>query len=96
MSIEQLQELARKVEQFGLDDLSKLAPIGDLGYLNAISYYRGDPLRSELIDNIMKAFYEQYNAHGWTVESKSSKWRNTDNSYYCPELKLYWQIDSGD
>ena len=34
MSKEQEMELVRKVGLFGLSDLNKLAPIGDLGYAN--------------------------------------------------------------
>ena len=33
------RELLLKVGVFGLQDLRRLAPIGDIGYLNAISYY---------------------------------------------------------
>ena len=34
MSKEQEMELVRKFSLFGLSDLNKLAPIGDLGYAN--------------------------------------------------------------
>lgn len=34
MSREQEMELVRKVGLLGLKDLNKLAPIGDLGYMN--------------------------------------------------------------
>ena len=95
MSDEQRMQLVRKIGLLGLSDLNKLAPIGDIGYLNAISFYH-DFLRSGMIDAIIKAFYEQKQNNNWTVEGKSSRWRNTDNSYHCPELGLYWQVDSGD
>lgn len=96
MSRERTMELVRKVGLFGLRDLSKLAPIGDLGYLNAISFYRGDFLRSGLIEAIMAAFYEQRERNGWTVEGRETQWRCTDHEYHCPELGLHWKIDSGD
>lgn len=89
-------DLVRKVGLFGLKDLNKLAPIGDLGYLNAISYYRGDFLRSGLIEAIMDAFWEQKEKNGWTVEGGNTKWRCTDHWSYCPELGLRWSVDSGD
>jgi len=92
----QRMELIRKVGLFGLSDLRKLAPIGDLGYLNASSFYRGNYPLAGLLDDMMRAFYEQRKRFGWTVEGRSSKWRNSDNSYSCPELQMQWAIDSGD
>ena len=96
MSNEQRMELLRKVGVLGLRDLRMLAPIGDLGYLNATSFYRGDFLRSGLIDAIMKAFYEQREKYGWTIEGGETRWRCTDHWAYCPELGMSWRIDSGD
>ena len=96
MNNEQTMDLVRKVGLFGLKDLNKLAPIGDLGYLNAISYYRGDFLRSGLIEAIMDAFREQMKDNKWTVQSGDTKWRCTDHWSYCPELGLRWSVDSGD
>ena len=89
MNNEQTMDLVRKVGLFGMKDLNKLAPIGDLGYLNSISYYRGDFLRSGLIEAIMDAFREQMKDNKWT-------WRCTDHWSYCPELGLRWSVDSGD
>jgi hypothetical protein len=99
MNNEQTMDLVRKVGLFGLKDLNKLAPIGDLDYLNAISYYRGDFLRSGLIEAIMDAFREQMKDNGWTVQggdTKWTKWRCTDHWSYCPELGLRWSVDSSD
>ena len=96
MTDEQLKELAQKIEKYGLDDLRKLAPIGDIGYLNAIDYYRGNFLRSEMIAAIYKAYCAQFKKYGWTEQVTSSRWRNSDNSYYCPEIGLRYSIDSGD
>ena len=95
MSRKEDLELARKVGVLGLGDLRKLAPIGDLGYANGWDFYSGF-FKSDLPIAIMKAFWEQKEKYGWTVECYSSRWRNTDNSYYCPELGLRWSIDSGD
>ena len=96
MTPENLKKIAEKVIEHGTSDLRKLAPIGDIGYLNGIEFYKGDFYRSIIPDAIMKAFWEQKKEYGWTVESKESHWRNTDNSYYCPELELRWAVDSGD
>ena len=91
-------ELVRKVGLFGLKDLNKLAPIGDIGYLNAIDspWNKGVYPKSGLIEDIIHAFWQQKRKNGWTEECKSSRWRNTDNSYCCPELKMYWAVNSGD
>ena len=89
------RELLLKVGLFGLQDLRRLAPIGDIGYLNDISYYH-DYERSGLIRDLMKAFYEQQKKYGWTVEGGSTSWRCTDHWAYCPEIGLSWSVDSGD
>ena len=96
MNDKERMNLIRKIGVFGLKDLRKLAPIGDIGYLNAIDFYRGSYPKSGMINDIMKAFYQQKKRYGWTETCTSSRYRNTDNSYSCPELKLYWAIDSGD
>ena len=98
MTKEEKQELARKVSLFGLDDLRKLAPIGDLGYENGwyppfwdnVDMY----LDVELPKSIIKAFYEQREKFGFTVESYDSGYARTDHHSYCPELGLRWSVDS--
>ena len=92
MNDEQRMELVRKVGLFGLKDLRKLAPIGDLGYLNVISYYRGSFLMSGLPQAIMDAFHEQKKKYGWTVESGNTVWRCTDHWSRCPELGFSWRL----
>lgn len=89
-------DLLRKVGLFGLKDLRTLAPIGDLGYLNGISYYRGSFLLGDLPSAIMDAFWEQKERYGWTVNGGDTAWRCTDHWSYCPELGLSWSVDSGD
>lgn len=89
------RELLLKVGLFGIDDLRRLAPIGDLGYLNAIDFYH-DYENSGLISDIMKAFHEQREKNGWTVEGGNTKWRCTDHWSRCPELGMSWKVDSGD
>ena len=89
------RELLLKVGVFGLQDLRRLAPIGDIGYLNAITFYH-DYERSGLLRDLMKAFYEQQKKYGWTVEGGDTGWSCTDHWAYCPEIGLRWSVDSGD
>lgn len=92
MSREEEMKLIRKVGLFGLSDLRKIAPIGDLGYANGWYYYH-DFIRSELPKAIMSEFYKQgfVPDKGW-----SSGYRKTDHHYVCTELGLSWSVDSGD
>lgn len=95
MSKDQQMELLRKVGLLGTNDLRKLAPIGDIDYLNAIYWYKGNLLRSEIPRIIMKAFYEQREKYGYTIVEVYNNHRG-DNQYKCPELGLYWGVDSSD
>ena len=91
------RELLLKVGLFGIQDLNRLAPIGDIGYLNDISYYKGREYEmSGLKRDIMKAFDEQREKNGWTVEGGNTVWRCTDHWSHCPEIGLSWSVDSGD
>lgn len=103
MSTEQGIELLMKVGVLGLSDLRKLAPIGDIGYLNGIDFYSRyleDSLdkfcRTTLLEWIMDAFHEQREKFGYTVQGHSTGYRQTDHHSYCPELGLRWSVDSGD
>jgi hypothetical protein len=98
MTDNQLMDLYRKVSLFGLSDLRKLAPIGDIGYLNGISFYRGSSfrsfLRSTLLDWVYKAYCEQFKMMGWT--ERASKSGRCIHDYYCPELGFSYGVDSSD
>lgn len=98
MSDNQLMDLYRKVSLFGLSDLRKLSPIGDIGYLNGISYYRGNDfrsfLRSTLLDWVYNAYCEQFKGSGWTERASQSG--RCIHDYYCPELGFSYGIDSSD
>jgi len=85
--------LLLKVGAFGIQDLRRLAPIGDIGYLNAADFYKGWYERSGLINDIMKAFWEQKDKYGFTIEGRSSGWP-CDHRSYCPQLGLTWSVDS--
>ena len=95
----QLMDLYRKVTLFGVQDLRRLSPIGDIGYLNSISYYRHEEsfygfLRSGLLSIIYDAFSEQYKSRGFTLRGWSTGWANTDHHTHCKELGLTYHVDS--
>lgn len=78
------QELMEKVERFGLSDLRKLAPIGDLWYANGWE-------NGGIEQQIMKAFREQ----GFHFDKgRSHGWAGTDHESYCTELGLTMRVDS--
>lgn len=105
MNVSELRKLYCKVGVFGLGDLRKLAPIGDIGYLNGIDFYKRYHrdersfekfCRTTLLEWIMEAFHEQSERMGYTVQGHSTGYRGTDHHAYCPELGLRWSVDSGD
>lgn len=97
MSDREKLELTRKIGLFGLSDLRKIAPIGDLGYANGWETYWGKGWMNGGMENaIVKAFREQQKKYGWKVEGYSTGYRNTDHHTYCKELGLSWSVDSGD
>lgn len=88
------KELTRKIGLFGLSDLRKLAPIGDLGYENGWETFYGKGwMFGGMEKAIMKAFREQGFKFdkGW-----SSGYRGTDHHSVCTELGLSYSVDSGD
>ena len=99
MSKEQEMELVRKVVLFGLSDLNKLAPIGDLGYSNSWYppfFWKVTWASTDLPRLIYEAYCEQFNSNNWHEECYDSCYRMTDHHYHCPELGLRWSVDSGD
>lgn len=89
MRQEQKMELIRKVGVFGLNDLRKLAPIGDLGFMNG--WEDGDLER-----DVFHAFMEQREKYGFKVEEHHIGDRGYDNRYTCEELGLKWHVCSSD
>ena len=90
------KELSKKIEKYGLSDLRKLAPIGNLGYANDWDWNpRGEKgwFYGEMEKAIMKAFHEQ----GFKFDKGySTGYRQTDHHYICTELGLSYSVDSGD
>ena len=90
------KDLSRKIGLFGLSDLRKLAPVGDLDYANGWywnpsgkkGWFYGDMEKS-----VMDAFREQEFKFD---KGYSSGYRNTDHHYYCTELKMSYSVDSSD
>ena len=94
---ERKKELVRKIGLFGLSDLRKLAPIGDLGYANGWTPIFHDDGRGwmygEMESSILSAFREQ----GFRFDKGySSGYRGTDHHRICTELGLSYSVDSGD
>ena len=90
------KDLTRKIGLFGLGDLRKLAPIGDLGYANGWYWnFEGESgwFYGEMEKAIMEAFREQ----GFKFDKGyDSGYRRTDHHYICTELGLRYSVDSGD
>jgi len=91
------EELVRKVGLFGLEDVKKLAPIGDLGYMNGwypCSLIPG--MGSFMKGGMERAIYEAASEQGYRFECISHNERGTDTVYHCKELKMTYHVDSSD
>ena len=90
------KELIRKIGLFGLRDLRKLAPIGDLGYANGWYWNPSGEkgfMYGEMEIAILNAFREQ----GFKFDKGySSGYRGTDHHSICTELGLRYSVDSSD
>ena len=97
MSDKQKLELTRKIGLFGLSDLRKIAPIGNLGYANGWETHWGKGwMHGGMEKAVVRAFREQQKKYGWEVKGHSTGYRMTDHHTYIPELGLSWSVDSGD
>ena len=98
MASEWKLELTRKIGLFGLSDLRKLAPIGDLGYANGWygPFADGSWMNGGLERAIMAAFHEQRERYGLKTDGYSTGYRQTDHHTFCKEIGLSWSVDSGD
>lgn len=93
MTKEEKLKLTMKIGLFGLSDLRKIAPIGDLNYANG---WRNAWMDGGMESAIVKAFNEQWKKYGFKSESYSTGYRRTDHHTVCKELGLRWSVDSGD
>lgn len=98
MTDKQKLELTRRIGLFGIKDLRKIAPIGNLGYANEWygPYSDGTWMNGGLERAIMKAFNEQMEKFGYDLKCSSSGYCLTDHHSMCYELGLSWSVDSGD
>ena len=97
MYCKQKLELVRKVGLFGLKDVSKLAPIGDLGYANGwypCGFFpeQGTFMKGGLERMIHEAACEQ----GFTFKCISHLETGIDTVYHCEELGMTYHVDSSD
>lgn len=87
--------LVRKIGLMGLSDVSKLAPIGDLGYMNGWYPWALFPTRGQWMDGGMeRAIYEAAIAQGYHFEVISHRETGSDTCYYCKDLHMYYHVDS--
>ena len=91
------EELVRKVGLFGLEDVKKLAPIGDLGYMNGWYPCGLFPDSGTFMKGgLERMIYEAAREQGYRFECISHNERGTDTVYYCMELKMTYHVDSSD
>ena len=76
--------LLDKVGKFGLTDLRKLAPIGDLGYMNGWEE-----------KGIEWQIYQEFWKQGFKVDhGYSDHWTGTLHTSHNKELGVTWRVDS--
>lgn len=89
MNINRHDELVRKVGLFGLSDLRRLAPIGDLGYMNG---WHADVFMD---GGLECAIYHAMHEQGFVCDRGYTRWGH-DHHSICTELGLSYSVDSGD
>lgn len=90
------KDLTRKIGLFGLSDLRKLAPIGDLGYANGW-YWNPSDEEGWFFGEMEKAVMEAFREQGFMFDKEySTGYRRTDHHYICTELNMRYSVDSGD
>ena len=90
-------ELVRKVGLFGLNDVKKLAPIGDLGYANG--WYPCGLLPDQgtfMRGGLESMIYEAVCVQGFSFKCISHRETGTDTVYRCEELGMTYHVDSSD
>ena len=88
-------DLVRKIGLMGLRDVSKLSPIGDLGYMNGWYRCSWSPSKGTWMDGGMeRAIYEAAREQGYRFEIISHRETGSDTCYYCKDLHMYYHVDS--
>lgn len=91
------KKLVRKVGLMGLNDLRKLAPIGDLGYANGW-YPCGlfPTMGTFMYGGLERCIYEAAIAQGFTFKCISHRETGVDTVYRCEEIGMTYHVDSSD
>ena len=90
-------ELLRKVGLLGVGDVKKLAPIGDLGYMNGWYPCGLFPRQGTLMDGgLERLVYDAACKQGYMFKCIKHNERGTDTVYYCEELGMTYHVDSSD
>lgn len=91
------QELVRKVGLFGLKDLRKLAPIGDLGYANGWYPNGFFPENGTFMKGgLERMIYEAAREQGFYYKMVSHRETGSDTVYRCEEIGMTYHVDSSD
>ena len=91
------KELVRKVGLFGLSDVRRLAPIGDLGYANGWYTNGFFPKQGTFMKGgLERMIYDAACEQGFRFECFHHNERGTNTVYYCKELNMYYHVDSSD
>lgn len=97
MFINNKKELLRKIGLFGLNDVSRLRPIGDLGYANGWYPQGFFPTQGTYMNGgLERCVYEAAVSQGFKFKCISHNERGTNTIYYCKELELTYHVDSSD
>ena len=90
-------ELVRNIGLFGLKDVKKLAPIGDLDYANGWYHHSWLPESGTFMKGGMeRMIYEAAYEQGYRFEIISHRETGSDTVYYNEELKMTYHVDSSD
>ena len=91
------EELVRKVGLLGLRDVSRLAPIGDLGYMNGWYPCSWFPSQGTFMKGgLERCIYEAAIDQGFKFKIISHRETGSDTVYYCDELGMTYHVDSSD
>lgn len=89
------RKLSMKIGLLGLNDVSKLAPIGDLGYMNGWYPCGFFPDHGQWMNGGMeRAVFEAAREQGYRFEEIYHRETGSDTIYYCKSLSMYYHVDS--